>query len=425
MSTAPCSTRTFIFDRDYIYCIVAANGRGQRRRRWPPSREAPSRIFVSVSTCPNHPSNHSCAFCRDQEQQRVFPRRSESCLCTLSFFQCLDTFAGTLAFLQKRQKRSFTPTSHDDDVVPVAHDEDTETPTPENAPLIRQAVGFSWTPSINADVCTYQATVAPRPVVPYFLPGQAPPPPKPKPSKPRAHRRKKGEQYSDHTSKFKLSDSSPDSGSSINPTSAGNSTGTSSSSAVHPPVPSRPMIPAASYTFRHVDGSATAERSNTNGVVSATSSHSVKRARKSSKRKVPASVDDSFSQPSARPRPSVIPQYPNHRGPSVERPEQVPDPQTHVGPGGTSVGHTNGCKSHRFQYDVVLLDSATTVTQGLAQRLRMVTLLIEDLRSGVPDSQLAEVKVPLRVADDPEDGFWADAVEICNALQGGPSRIDG
>lgn len=55
----------------------------------------------------------------------------------------------------------------------------------------------------------------------------------------------------------------------------------------------------------------------------------------------------------------------------------------------------------------------------------MVTLLIEDVRSGVPDSQLAEVKVPLRVADDPEDGFWADAVEICNALQGGPSRIDG
>lgn len=55
----------------------------------------------------------------------------------------------------------------------------------------------------------------------------------------------------------------------------------------------------------------------------------------------------------------------------------------------------------------------------------MVTLLIEDLRSGVSDSQLAEVRVPLRVADDPEDGFWADAVEVCNSLQGGPSRIDG
>lgn len=57
--------------------------------------------------------------------------------------------------------------------------------------------------------------------------------------------------------------------------------------------------------------------------------------------------------------------------------------------------------------------------------MRMLTLLIEDMRSGVLDSQLAEVRVPLRVADDPEDGFWADAVDVCNALQGGPSRLDG
>ncbi|KAG1716641.1 hypothetical protein ID866_519 [Astraeus odoratus] len=57
--------------------------------------------------------------------------------------------------------------------------------------------------------------------------------------------------------------------------------------------------------------------------------------------------------------------------------------------------------------------------------LRMVTLLIEDLRSGIPDSQLAEIKVPLKVAEDPEDGFWADAVDVCNALQASPSRIDG
>lgn len=55
----------------------------------------------------------------------------------------------------------------------------------------------------------------------------------------------------------------------------------------------------------------------------------------------------------------------------------------------------------------------------------MVTLLMEDVRSGVADPQLAEVKVPLRVASDPEDGFWADAADICDALQSGPSRIDG
>ena len=72
---------------------------------------------------------------------------------------------------------------------------------------------------------------------------------------------------------------------------------------------------------------------------------------------------------------------------------------------------------------------ATTVTwdpaQNVSRPLRIVTLLIEDMRSGVPDLQLAEVRVPLKVADDPEDGFWADATEICDALQSGPSRIDG
>ena len=41
-----------------------------------------------------------------------------------------------------------------------------------------------------------------------------------------------------------------------------------------------------------------------------------------------------------------------------------------------------------------------------------MTLLIEDIRSEPPDQQLAEVKVPLRKADDPEQGWWADAKDI-------------
>jgi hypothetical protein len=52
---------------------------------------------------------------------------------------------------------------------------------------------------------------------------------------------------------------------------------------------------------------------------------------------------------------------------------------------------------------------------------RMLTLLIEDRRHGT--DELAEVRVPLRVAD--EGHFWADAKQVCAALQGGPSRIDG
>lgn len=72
----------------------------------------------------------------------------------------------------------------------------------------------------------------------------------------------------------------------------------------------------------------------------------------------------------------------------------------------------------------------------------MVTLLIQDVRSGTTDHQLAEVKVPLRLADIAGTGFWADARAIvsvlpsfaciglsvwiqCEQLQEGPSRIDG
>ena len=55
----------------------------------------------------------------------------------------------------------------------------------------------------------------------------------------------------------------------------------------------------------------------------------------------------------------------------------------------------------------------------------MVTLLIEDVRSGETDLQLAEIKVPLRPAEREEDGFWADAKDVAEALQSSPSRIDG
>ncbi|KAG9316709.1 hypothetical protein JVU11DRAFT_2769 [Chiua virens] len=107
----------------------------------------------------------------------------------------------------KRQRRSFSPASDDGDLVAsVSHNEDAETPTFENTPLIRQAVGFS---SLNTDVSTYQAAVDTQPTVSYFLPGQAPPAPqKPKVPKPRAPRKKKGDQYSDRTNKFRLTASS-------------------------------------------------------------------------------------------------------------------------------------------------------------------------------------------------------------------------
>lgn len=274
--------------------------------------------------------------------------------------------------MQKRQKRSFTPTSDDGDlVVPVTHNDDVETPTPENPPLIRQAVGFSWTPCISANVNTYQATVAPQ-VVPYFLPGQAPPPPpKPKPTKPRSPRKKKGAPYTDQTGRFKISgsnlSSSPGSGSaSLVPTSTENSAGTSPSSG--PSSIFRSMVPSASHASGYANGNATAGPSNavngaTTNVASIAPRVGVKQTKKPSKRKAPASINDYNTQPSARPSlgqpspigTSVTPQHPtngNPRGPPAERPGQALDLQiTYSTPpgaasGGTPVGSTNECKYH-------------------------------------------------------------------------------
>lgn len=57
--------------------------------------------------------------------------------------------------------------------------------------------------------------------------------------------------------------------------------------------------------------------------------------------------------------------------------------------------------------------------------LRILTILIDDVRSGQSDHQLAEVRVPLKPAEDIEDGFWADSHDVCKKLQESPSRIDG
>ena len=60
---------------------------------------------------------------------------------------------------------------------------------------------------------------------------------------------------------------------------------------------------------------------------------------------------------------------------------------------------------------VVFLTSISLLGQP-RRPLRIVTILIQDIRSGVTDHQLAEVKIPLKPSDDPQDGFWADARDI-------------
>ena len=67
-----------------------------------------------------------------------------------------------------------------------------------------------------------------------------------------------------------------------------------------------------------------------------------------------------------------------------------------------------------------LKSSSRSETPGT--KPRMVTLLIEDRRNGT--DELAEVHVPLKTIGE-EGCLWADAKDVCAALQSGPSRIDG
>lgn len=58
--------------------------------------------------------------------------------------------------------------------------------------------------------------------------------------------------------------------------------------------------------------------------------------------------------------------------------------------------------------------------------LRILTLLIEDLRGEEPIDMLVELRVPLKQSDIADDeGFWADASEVAEELQESPSRIEG
>ncbi|KAL0956493.1 hypothetical protein HGRIS_002637 [Hohenbuehelia grisea] len=55
----------------------------------------------------------------------------------------------------------------------------------------------------------------------------------------------------------------------------------------------------------------------------------------------------------------------------------------------------------------------------------LLTMLITDRRQPVEEFQLVELRVKLRPDLDPANGWWAEAEQICEEIQNGPSRIDG
>ncbi|KDQ53587.1 hypothetical protein JAAARDRAFT_197391 [Jaapia argillacea MUCL 33604] len=98
--------------------------------------------------------------------------------------------------------------------------------------------------------------------------------------------------------------------------------------------------------------------------------------------------------------------------------------QSEPGPGGSAAAEPNSSSSATPNPSSSTNKAASS--SGSTPGLRILTLLIEDHRSREKvDPQLAEVRVPLRQADTPEDGYWANAQDVCTQLQEGPTRIDG
>ncbi|CCL99872.1 uncharacterized protein FIBRA_01897 [Fibroporia radiculosa] len=115
------------------------------------------------------------------------------------------------------------------------------------------------------------------------------------------------------------------------------------------------------------------------------------------------------------------------------QPATLPSPVTPQHGTGSSERHRRSQKySHRSESQAPRSNatsypasSTEPVLTPPVRVLRTVTLLIEDKRTGETECLLTEVRIPLKAADNSEDGFWADAVELCDELQRGPSRIDG
>ena len=97
-----------------------------------------------------------------------------------------------------------------------------------------------------------------------------------------------------------------------------------------------------------------------------------------------------------------------------------PPPKTWVSPPATAYHCRAPAGTTRTDPPPPIADNSCRPVTPSTQS-RMLTLLIEDRRHGT--DELAEVRVPLKAAD--EGHFWADAKQVCAALQSGPSRIDG
>ncbi|KJA29033.1 hypothetical protein HYPSUDRAFT_33540 [Hypholoma sublateritium FD-334 SS-4] len=382
--------------------------------------------------------------------------------------------------------RVASPPLSDDGDTQMQSVADDDTPPPASRPLLRQALGFS-SAQPKQSITTYQAVPEIVPArTPVFLPGQEVPIPLPtlpipavqgvpvttplKPGRPakKPKRSKRPEAYPGQTSRFRVEaitpasnvdqstdpgadpyasahrgsvDHATNSGSSDSLT-AGSATGSGSATAISSssnPLraattpsnaskpPTRAKAPAASRAApigtpavplttaqknRLKYESHLNNQRNPNYSESSTAATAIQHQASTSR---PASsTNRRTSAPPAGGTSTDYHRYEHHyesRSPPQYRERDHPQGYDGAPTSSNYAGYSAGSQSQR---------------RMSRQPLRMVTLLIQDLRSGTVDHQLAEVTVPLKESDNPKDaGYWADAQDITHQLQNGPCRIDG
>ncbi|KAK0212774.1 hypothetical protein DFS33DRAFT_1284469 [Desarmillaria ectypa] len=342
------------------------------------------------------------------------------------------------------QKRSFSPTSDDGDFeIPPLPDDDT--PPPPERPIIRQAVAF--TTITPANINTYEPTEASRPAT-SFLPGQVVTQPEVPKRKTRSKKTKHSDNYPDQVGRFRIKSYDP-TASTAPPMQQGNGPYSSIYRAV--PYKERNLASGAIVQSTPNTQSSPGEstestsKSPTSSVIQTNRTPTTSTSTPPSQNAVSSadSTSPNFSSgPSAPPiltssrqsfsgasRPHYRRDYdkdPLGFGQFVNAQQGSPAGSDATLASAPAHSPLHAQHNGTLKRAAAEASTSTDLTSKAHRNLpRMVTLLISDIRSGIVDRQLAEVKVPLKMADTPEDGFWADAKDICDKLQSSPSRIDG
>ncbi|PFH50923.1 hypothetical protein AMATHDRAFT_3549 [Amanita thiersii Skay4041] len=337
-----------------------------------------------------------------------------------------------------KRKRQLTPPSDDEsDVLPATAPDD-DTPPPER-PIVREGVAFSWDPSksiapVTTKINTYQPTLQPQSTqtTDIYLPGQ-----NPLGKKVKKKRERRVTAYSSQTTRFRLEAYDP---------------GLKLVTDVSQPPLQHGQGPYNSLYRANKTANATERASGSSNASTRQSTPRTtnKRSRVTGPSTTTTNVSPDFLQSNILTLPGSV-YYPlEHSGQTqtfqtnnlnnnlnyyqhdlgegravTSTENQIQEPPTfpeHNEPGTSNLPSTTLPRNHYSEQSEI---GSSSPAKRPGFNNRMITILIHDIRSGRTDRQLAEVTIPVKMADDPQDGFWADAKDISEKLQSSPSRIDG